>query len=426
MRTRTIAGGFPGIFVIVNLLIQSSRPAWAERPIDYSGPIVITHGGTYSGNWQSLDPNTPAVTIRTAEPVVIANSRISSRSSLIKTRIAHAKLTVRDTSGYGLNPDVRGRAPGRFLDAEGFDNIDLENNYLEGTSGIYLLDANVGSGTVRVIANRALNIDGRKSDGAGRLPRLQHPHPPQRRHHRGRLRRACSSWQLDKVRHVPGMEVAWNQVINEPGKSRVEDNINIYHSSGTADSPLLIHDNYIQGAYTIKPWQGSYSDGTWNYDWGYSGGGILLGDGKTTDPAQGVVVRAGVPEPGGLDDQLRDRDRGRPRQSRSTTTGSSPAAYWPTGGRSSARTSGPCIWDCYQVGSSVFYNNSGHGNTVGWIQGTVRPQRLVGPERHVLDEQRPHGRTDHPRHRGGRVRPLEGQARGGGRDGRPSPAVAAR
>ena len=373
MRTRTIAGGFPGIFVIVNLLIQSSRPAWAERPIDYSGPIVITHGGTYSGNWQSLDPNTPAVTIRTAEPVVIANSRISSRSSLIKTRIAHAKLTVRDTSGYGLNPDVRGRAPGRFLDAEGFDNIDLENNYLEGTSGIYLLDANVGSGTVRVIANRALNIDGRKSDGQGGFLDFN----TRTRLSDGTTEDGFKCVQflaLDKVRHVPGMEMAWNQVINEPGRSRVEDNINIYLSSGTADSPLRIHDNYIQGAYTIKPWQGSYSDGAYSYDWGYSGGGILLGDGKTTDPAKASsfvqaydnqvvsTTNYGIAIDAGHDNRFSNN--------RIVSCG-----LLADGRAIAGQNVGAGIWDGYKTGPLVFYDNSGDGNLSGWVRGTRRTGR---------------------------------------------------
>ena len=73
--------------------------------------------------------------------------------------------------------------------------------------------------------------------------------------------------QLDEVQNVPGIEIAPNQVIDKPGKSRVEDNINIYLSGGTAASPILIHDNYIQGAYTINPAQGSYSNKTYSYDW---------------------------------------------------------------------------------------------------------------------------------------------------------------
>ncbi len=51
--------------------------------VDWSGPIVITEGGTYSGNWQSTDAKTPAVTVSTTAPVVIENSHIRSAGNLI-------------------------------------------------------------------------------------------------------------------------------------------------------------------------------------------------------------------------------------------------------------------------------------------------------------------------------------------------------
>jgi hypothetical protein len=36
----------------------------ATAAVTFKGPIVITKGGTYTGNWRSLDPNTPAVSIK--------------------------------------------------------------------------------------------------------------------------------------------------------------------------------------------------------------------------------------------------------------------------------------------------------------------------------------------------------------------------
>ena len=145
----------------------------------------------------------------------------------------------------------------------------LENNDLEGTSGIYLLNYRgdfTAAETVRVVATGA-EIDGRKSDGRGGFLDFN-----KRVHRRDGSSesgfRIVQFLQMDKVQNVPGMEVAWNEVINEPGKSRVEDNVNIYKSSGTAASPLRIHDNYIQGAFTIRPWQGNTGDSTWDYDWG--------------------------------------------------------------------------------------------------------------------------------------------------------------
>src|SRR6185436_7803111 len=89
-------------------------------------------------------------------------------------------------------------------------------------------------------------------------------------------------FQMGVCSGISSVEIAWNQVINEPGNSRVEDTISVYKSSGTSASPIQIHDNYLQGAYTIKPAQKNTSDGQWSYDWGYSGGGIMLGDGGTS------------------------------------------------------------------------------------------------------------------------------------------------
>src|SRR5882762_2174350 len=60
-------------------------------------------------------------------------------------------------------------------------------------------------------------------------------------------------------------EIAWNEFINEPFISRAEDVISIYNSAGTQASPLLIHNNYIQGAYPGDP----VSDG-------YTGSGITV------------------------------------------------------------------------------------------------------------------------------------------------------
>lgn len=72
--------------------------------IDYEGPITITSGGSYSGNWQSFDPDVPAVTIVTDEPVTIENSNIRSRNACIDV-LGGGDITVRNTTGFGLNPE---------------------------------------------------------------------------------------------------------------------------------------------------------------------------------------------------------------------------------------------------------------------------------------------------------------------------------
>src|SRR6185369_3269700 len=110
------------------------------RTLMANNPLVITHGGTYSGTWESDDRSVPAVLVKTSEPVIIENSVVRGRGDLIASGVDHTNITVRHTAGFGLNPGVYGKAPGRFFEAEVFDNAVLENNYLEGTRGIKLIN----------------------------------------------------------------------------------------------------------------------------------------------------------------------------------------------------------------------------------------------------------------------------------------------
>src|SRR5581483_11288537 len=155
---------------------------------------------------------------------------------------------------------------------------------LDHTAGIYLLNytpaetGGAGEFAVRIVRNEARNIDGRKSDGRGGWMDFNSRQTASGRTEEGF--EPVQFVQLDKVRHARGVEIAWNQVVNDPGQSRVEDNISLYLSSGTAERPIRIHDNFSRGSYTIRPWEGKPGDD----DWAYSGGGIMLGDGSPTQP----------------------------------------------------------------------------------------------------------------------------------------------
>jgi hypothetical protein len=221
-------------------------------------PLVIRSGGSYTGAWRSDDPDVPAVTVATTEPVVITRSVLEGRGPLVATSVAGADVTVRDSKGRALYPGGQGRTPGRFVAAEDPARLVVANNDLQGTSGIYVLgwrgDA-AATETITIVGNRARNIDGRKTGGPGGWSRTGFD--------------LVQFVQLNKVAGVPGIEIAWNEVVNEPYASRVEDNISIHLSGGTPTSPLRIHDNYIQGGYPSRP-----------SDDDYGGGGILLGDGR--------------------------------------------------------------------------------------------------------------------------------------------------
>ncbi len=232
--------------------IEKSKPGEKPAPV-YSSPLVITKGGIYSGNWESKDARTPAVRIRTSQPVTIENATIRSKGHLIHAEPGYnANVTVRNVVGYGLNPNVVGRTPGRFLVADTYAFVRVENSYMESTSGIWLHRSRPGA-TVKILRNRAKNIDGRRSNGRGGW--------------RGDDVTLVQFAQFDKGERLKNTEVAWNEIINEPYKSRVEDVINFYATSGTSSSPVRIHNNYIQGAYPANPAKD-----------GFSGGGIMLGD----------------------------------------------------------------------------------------------------------------------------------------------------
>ncbi len=305
-------------------------------PLDgeFDGPIKITKGGVYSGRWASDSPSVPAVRIETSEPVVIENSVITGPGHLISTDYSRtSNLTVRNTYGYAKNPNVRGRAPGRFIHIESFSNLVVENNYFEGTSGIYA-HRFMGGGTVKIRYNVARNVNGMHSDGNGSWLKGSSDYS------------IVQFTQFNNVNGITGAEIAWNQVVNEPGKSRVEDTISLYNSSGTSSSPIKVHDNFIFGAYPAQPATQSFA-----------GGGIMLGDGGGRyQVAEGnqvlSVVNYGIAISGGSDHLIQGN--------RVVSAGK-----LQDGTRLQAANVGIYIWDQH---SSTFSNNTGTGNLVGYVQ----------------------------------------------------------
>lgn len=300
----------------------------------FDPPIRITKGGTYSGNWKSTDPNVPAVMIYTDEPVTIENSIITGPGHLVSTDFhTTTDLTVRNTYGYGQNPDERGRPPGRFLHIEMFSKLIVENNYLEDTMGIYA-HRWVGGGTVKILFNRAFNIVGLWSDGDGSWLRGENQFS------------YAQFVQLNSVHGVSDAEIAWNEVINLPGQSRTEDVINIFDSSGTPASPISIHDNFIRGSYPADPRTQSFS-----------GGGILLGDGgggyQVAFHNQVINVgNYGIAIAGGTNNRIA--------RNRVVSAG-----ILKDGTRIASANVGMYIWNQY---GQPFGNNTGTENVVGYIQ----------------------------------------------------------
>jgi len=222
--------------------------------------IKITSGGIYSGNWSSTNPKVPAVTILTDKPVVLQNSKVSGPGDLIViygSQGGGANVTIENVTGTALDPGVSGAVKGRFVAGENMSSLSVTHCTMHDVSfGVYVASSKLTSLTIR--DNAADNLDDRKSDGNGGYLLNQ---------------RALGHFiQFNGVSLPNGGEIAWNQMINSDGKGSIEDIINIYQSQGSRDHSILIHDNYLQGAFATGLTKS------------YTGSGIQM-DGGSNDPS---------------------------------------------------------------------------------------------------------------------------------------------
>jgi hypothetical protein len=232
----------------------------------FTGPITITVGGTYTGNWRSQNPSTPAVNVATTQPVTIVNSRVMGPGDLVfaGTRI---NLTIRESCFVGTNPNVAGQAKGHAVHTHQAARVVIEHCDFDGVGGYgiwiqqYLGDFSPDN-PIGLRYNRFHNVDGRASDGRGGYLTASTDLKPH-------------AIILQDVNGLPGIEIAWNQIVNEPYESRVEDSINIYDSSGTRAAPMQIHNNYIQGGWPADPANGA----------AYTGAAFVTDGRFQTDPA---------------------------------------------------------------------------------------------------------------------------------------------
>ncbi|MGB8702872.1 MAG: hypothetical protein WCD18_25935 [Thermosynechococcaceae cyanobacterium] len=351
---------------------QPSPNTRQSTKITYQPPITITKGGTYSGNWQSLDASIPAVSIRTTEPVIIENCTIRSRGHLITTRFSDrdaqtgTNVTVRNCRGYGLKSQVSGKAPGFFFLTVYPKRVVLENNYWEHTRGAVAIGDNTfrNVSEIRVNRNRVANVDGRTSNGA-RCDTSKNDIPFVT------ANGMCGAGfvVINGFLKVAKIEVAWNEVINQPYNSHAEDMVNIYNSSGTATTPIQIHDNYIQGVYPANPAKD-----------GCTGSGINAGDGDSeVDAAHAAAfvhafnnqvvssANVGIFIAAGHDSRLYGN--------RVVSSG-----YLPGNKKIANHFTGMYVWDCCygqtKKNPPVFFNNWAYDNAIGYAWVTKNGQQI--------------------------------------------------
>ncbi len=272
---RRLPSGVRQFYRLVAVDAAGARgPSRAASQFTYAGPLTITAGGTYSGAWESQSAETPAISIQTNAPVTIEKSYVRSRGKGIEALGVDAGLTVRNTRGLGLDPLARGVLRGCFIDVGLFRSIVMENNRVEQWAcGIRALNygpqAQTRSDQVLTIRyNQFVNIDGRQSDGAGGV--------------QVRLDTNGQAIGANSVERANAC-IEWNEIVNEPGKSRVEDAISTYQSGGRAGRPIVIANNYVQGNY--------HGDPAARVD--YTGLGVNLGDCPNRDPDCAYVEASG-------------------------------------------------------------------------------------------------------------------------------------
>ena len=316
--------------------------------VQWSGPLTITQGGTYSGNWKSADPHTPAVTVATTAPVLIQNSYLTGPSDLIAAPYYGNNITVKNVIGIGLNPNVLGQANGLFVNVISPSLLDVENCYFESVLfGVYVRGYGGnrdGTQTITILNNRGRNILGLESNG-----------------NNGYLT-GETNWQwahaiqLSEINSVPGVTIAWNEIINYPNQSLVNENINMYDSGGTSSSPAEFHDNYIQGAYAYNPPVDAYN-----------GGGFVT-DGSGSD----TVATASA-----FNSVYNNQIVGTVNMAIEFSSGHDNVAYnnravssglLANGTKIPAQNVGLAIDDIYgNIENGSMYNNNMYSNTVGWM-----------------------------------------------------------
>jgi hypothetical protein len=131
----------------------------------------------------------------------------------------------------------------RWIYAPRFANIVVENNDLTSGRGVWLSGwAGAPSDGVKFRYNRIRNTDGRTSNGAGGYNNTWDVSTG-----------FGVTFQLSASPGTPNVEIAWNEVVNTPGQSAIEDNFSFWMSSGTAATPIWVHDNYVEGSWQPNP-----------------------------------------------------------------------------------------------------------------------------------------------------------------------------
>lgn len=302
--------------------------------VAYQAPLIIKQGGRYTGNYKSADAKTPAIWVQTTEAVEITGCIIASAGEMIRCS-GGTQVNIHHNSLYGIRP-VKTDQWGRALNNYQPQALIFENNLIEHSGGILIDHSDSGSKSVVIRYNIIRNTDKTKGDlTAGE--------------HRAAI-------QFNSVLNIGG-EISWNQIVNVPDSSHVEDNINIFNSGGKSGAPYLIHDNYIKGAYPFPLSSESYV-----------GSGITIdGDpGSSTMKTMSQFINAYKNQVISTCNASMNIAAGHDIHFYDNTMISS--GLYPNGTKSDRFWGACCIWNASKVPKANFINNTIKGNTIGYVR----------------------------------------------------------
>lgn len=201
------------------------------------------------------------------------------------------RVKLRHSRFWRLHPGGPDKLHGNSLHLENFRHADVQNCYFENQFSCYftLKDNRGAAGDTLIFShNQVRNVMNQRTDASGGYKTGATDFE------RGQAIQIsmCMDGLLEPngtprttTTGIRGGRVCWNKVDNEPGYSRVEDNISCFKLKGYPGDLFLIDDNMIDGAHTYVP--GVHTD--------YSGGGIMIGDegGSYISQSRNIIVRYG-------------------------------------------------------------------------------------------------------------------------------------
>ena len=290
-----------------------------------AAPLTISTGGYHVGGcYESRNPAVPAIEIATAQPVYLDRVLYRHAGVGIASSVSGVQLTLTNSTEIRLDPGSA--QDGRAIRLQQANLLVVEHNRFVDGDGIYWLGSAASPTVGRVRYNEAFNI-GRYKNGLSELVQF---------------------FQTDNVA-LPGLEVAWNHTINVFQQSEVEDNINLYQTTGSSGNPIQVHHNLIDGAFPTTA------------GGGYTGGGIIAGDagGSWTSIHHNTVVATvnyGVAISGGHDCTLTaNRVVGRSRAHDGTLMTAGNVGFY--------------VWN--HATDPLWANNTSVDNVSGWLNGSL-------------------------------------------------------